>query len=396
MNVNELLHSQRIRKLLLLLALVVGLVMVWQQDLVLYTPGWGGAGSHDFIEYWASARLLLQGGNPYGRDEMLAVEQGAGWPGSMPVLMWNPPWTLALVLPLALLPFGIAALAWLLIQFVLILGSGALLWRYFAPKDGRAWIGLLLAAGFAPGLFALRMGQVSPWLLVGVTLFLWAVRRRRDFLAGGALALLLIKPHVAYLFLLAALWWAWQSQRRRILISWLAVPVAAGSCVLLFAPDVWANYLAAALQPPVYWATPTLGMWFRFFLGTERSWLQFLPSLMGIFGLVVWLVRRRGPWRWEHVTAPLLLVSVVTAAYGWEYDQLVLLPVVVDMVSRLRLAARGRQAAVAVGLVISQLVLVVQYRSQMRDLFYLWHPLALAGLYGWVARWGIEPGGHDS
>ena len=386
----SLLHRRVDRRLWLLLALAGGLALLWLRRSALYGPGFGFVGSHDFIEYWSAARLLWHGGNPYDPAALLAVERAAGWPEPQPLLMWNPPWTLALVLPLALLPFRFATVVWLLLRLGLVLGSGVLLWRYFAPGDGRYWIGLALAAGFVPGLFALQMGQISPWLLAGVVGFLWAERSRRDVLAGGALALLMIKPHVAYLFWLAALGWAWRNRRRWVLIGWLAALIAASGLVLLFASDVFTNYLAAAARPPLYWATPTLGTWLRLFFGLERRWLQFLPSLVGGVALLAWFWRRRRrPWRWEAVAAPLVLVSALTAAFGWSLDQVVLLPVVVALVSRLRTATPARRAAMLGALGMFQLALLAQNRCQVSDVFYIWHPLALAGLY----RWGVS---HDS
>jgi hypothetical protein len=278
--------------------------------------------------------------------------------------------------------------AWLLLQLGLILGCGVVLWRYFAPDDDRYWIGLVLAATFVPGLIALRMGQISPWLLLGITGFLWAQRAQRarwDLLAGAALALLLIKPHVTYLFLLAALWWAWREHRRRVLIGWLAALIGASVLVALVSSDVFAQYLRAAAGPPLYWAPPTLGTWLRLLFGPEHGWLQFLPPLVGGLALVIWLWRRRGPWCWEDVTGPLLLASSVTAAYGWSYDQLVLLPVVVVMVSRLRFASQSRRVAILAILVITQFLLVAMNRLRMGDEFFIWYPLVLAGLYWWVA-----------
>ena len=388
-----LLRTKPARRALLVLAIASALIVLWLRGSSYFTSGWGSVGSNDYVEYWSAARLLLEGLDPYDPAAMLAIEKTAGLPGPDPILMWNPPWTLAVVLPLALLPFELASVAWLLLQLGLILGCGIVLWRYFAPDDDRYWIGLVLAATFVPGLIALRMGQISPWLLLGITGFLraeraqGAQRARRDLLAGAALALLMIKPHVTYLFLLAALWWAWRNRRRhwRVLIGWLAALIGASVLVSLVSTDVFFCYLGAAAGPPLYWAPPTIGTWLRLLFGPEHGWLQFLPPLVGGLALVIWLWRRRGPWCWMDVTGPLLLASSVTAAYGWSYDQLVLLPVVVALFSRLRFASQSRRVTVLAILVITQLLLVVMNRFRMGDEFFIWYPLVLAGLYWWVA-----------
>jgi hypothetical protein len=380
-----LLPSRRARRLALLLVLLalVGFLLLWGPRF--YLPGYGFPGSHDFIQYWSAARLLMHGGNPYDPAALLAVEQAAGWPEAKPLLMWNPPWTLALLLPLAPLSYGVATLVWLFLQLSLILGSGVLLWRYFAPGDNRFWIGMVLAVAFTPSLSALRIGQISPWLLLGVAGFLWAQRGHRDLLAGASLALLMIKPHIAYLFWLAALWWALRSRRPRILAGWLAALAAATGLVVLCAPSILANYLAAMSGPPLEWLTPTLGTWLGVLSGLEQRWLRFLPPLLGMTGLGLWLWRRRGPWRWRDTASPLLLASVLTAPFGWSFDQIVLLPIVVDLVARLRGTPPVRQAVVLGLLASFQVVLMVQYHM-ISDHFAYWHPLALAGLYWWGGR----------
>jgi hypothetical protein len=359
-----------------------------------YLGGFGSVGSLDFIEYWSAARLAMDGGNPYDPTALLAVERAAGWLREDPLLMWNPPWTLAIIMPLALLPFRVAAFFWLLLGLVLLLTSGFLLWRYVAPQDRRYWIGLLLAAGFVPAWFALHLGQISPWLLAGVVGFLWAERKGRDLVAGAALALLTIKPHVTFLFFLAAVWWISREGRWWILVGWLAALVGASGIVLLLDGNIFGEYLAAAASPPLYWVTPTLGAWLRRVFGAQRRWLQFLPSLLGILGLALWLWRRRGPWRWDMTAGPLLLASVATAAYGWSHDQLVLLPAVAAVVSRALKSSRRERTAVLGFLAAFQLALLVQNQCHVAEFFFVWHAWALVGLYSWVgARDRGDPDG---
>jgi hypothetical protein len=159
----------------------------------------------------------------------------------------------------------------------------------------------------------------------------------------------------------------------------------AGGIALLVNRDIFGHYLAAVANPPLHWATPTLGVWLRLSLGPERHWLQFLPSLAGALGLLVWLWRRRGPWRWSVAAGPLLLASVATAAYAWSHDQVVLLPAIAAVTSWVRQSARRERAAVLLVLAASQIGLLVQKWRHVGDQFSVWHSWALAGLCWWAA-----------
>jgi hypothetical protein len=384
-----LLRNRLARRTVLFLAILGMLFVLWRQGTHRYFSGYGAVGTGDFVAYWAAARLLMQGSNPYDPTALLAVEQAAGLSAPAPIRVWNPPWTLVLMFPLAVLPFQAAALVWLLVQVALILGSGILLWKFYAPGKGRTWIGAVVAGGFVPGWYSLGAGQISAWLLVGVVVFLYFQRRQRDWAAGSALALLMIKPHVTYLFWPAALWWAWRERRWPVLAGWSAALAAASTVVILFFPGVWSQYPAVAPDAPLNWATPTLGSLLRLAFGIERHWLQFLPSFVCGLLWLSWLWVRRGPWQWEKVAAPLLLASVPTAVYGWSYDSLVLLVPVVDLVNRARQALPWQRTVMLVAIGTLQIALVVQNLSQPNDFLKAWHPLALAGLYWWAAR-------HDS
>jgi hypothetical protein len=381
-----------LRRLILLAALVVLSVLVIKQVSGQFLSGYGAWGSDDFIQYWSAGRLAWSGDNPYDAASMLRIQKRVGLPYDEPKRTWNPPWMLPLDLLIGALPFDLAVPLWLLVDLGLLLASGLLLWRYYAPGDKRYWIGLILVPLYVPGLVALRVGQISPWLLAGIVGFLVLERAGRDGLAGACLALLLIKPHFTYLFWLVALWWAWRNHRRKVILGWIAALAAASLLATAIAPRVWTQYAQVSISPPLYWASTTLGAWLRYLFGVDRSWLQFLPTVLGGIGVAVWLWRRRGAWHWQQMASPLLLASAITALYGWTYDQVVLLPVVVDLVSRSRSAPHSQQVVVLGALFLIELALWLQLRLQPDVFFNVWHPWALAVLYGCaVALWPQPP-----
>jgi hypothetical protein len=113
---------------------------------------------------------------------------------------------------------------------------------------------------------------------------------------------------------------------------------------------VFYQYLEAlTTQPPLDWATPTLGGILRIWLGVELSWLQFVPAIFGTGWLVFYFVCHRQSWEWTRQMPLLLLVSVFTASYGaWTYDQVVLLPALVAAIHRWA-AADNKGAVIAIG-----------------------------------------------
>src|SRR5438874_63177 len=82
----------------------------------------------DFVEYWAAARLTLDGQNPYDPALLLPLQQAAGRATDEAVMMWNPPWSLAVVLPLGLVPARVAQLLWLLANLAAVGYCGDRLW----------------------------------------------------------------------------------------------------------------------------------------------------------------------------------------------------------------------------------------------------------------------------
>ena len=78
----------------------------------------------DFVQYWAAARLNLQGLDPYDAGAMLALERPLGWTEAEPNFMYNPPWLLALATPFAYFDYATARTACMVLQFLHHRGPG--------------------------------------------------------------------------------------------------------------------------------------------------------------------------------------------------------------------------------------------------------------------------------
>ncbi len=286
----------------------------------------------DYVEYWAAGRLNLSRGNPYAADQLLPLERAVGRMAEV-LMMWNPPYTLALAMPLALADYKTSRLLWLLLNIAAVMIATSWWWRLSDGPPERWWAAQVVAFTFFSTVTVLRMGQIGPLVLLGIVGFLRYERERHDWRAGAFLALIAGKPHLLYLVWPALLLWTTQTRRWRVMAGAALALLAATAAALLANPAVIGQYLAAmTADSPLIWATPTFGSLLRLRFGFERRWLQFVPLVPGLLWLWVYWRRHRNRWQWTAHLPLLLLVSVVTTAFGWSFDQVVLLPAILGSV----------------------------------------------------------------
>jgi hypothetical protein len=283
----------------------------------------------DSIEYWAAAHLLHQGQNPYAAELLLPLQQAGGRSTDEAVMMWNPPWTLAVVLPLGWLSARTAQLLWLAVQAGVMLYCGDRLWRMYGGSSERRWVGWLLTLAWLPSLFALQAGQITPLVLFGAVLWMDSQATGHPWQAGIALGLLAIKPHLVILLGILQAFWIVQQRQWTVLLAGAAVAALAVGLVMLWRPAILLDYGEALLhRPPAQWYSPTLGAYLRAWLGAEYFFLQFVPTLVGLVALGVAIATGwPGQWCWHTLTPAFLLASFVVAPYGaWPFDLVLLLP----------------------------------------------------------------------
>jgi hypothetical protein len=362
---------------LLVLALAIAVVMLFVQ-LGGSTRGLTTLPLHDFVEYWAAGRLNLHGENPYDPERIQQLEREAGRTDDG-ILMWNPPWTLALVMPLGLLDVRTAHLLWLAMQFAVVAWCADALWRLYGGAAARRGIAWLLAVTFLPTIFSLTAGQIAPLVLLGAVLFLVAIKQGRDFLAGAALVLLAIKPHLAYLFWIALLLWSIRQRRWALLVGGLLAGLAAVAVAWARNPDVLGQYWQTfTSRPPAQYRSPTLGTALRLLLGEGSFRLQFLALIPGLIWLVPYWRRHRAAWDWSERLPMLLLVSMLTAAYGaWPFDLVLLLVPVVQVAACLR----SPVLAAALAYLVIDAVAAVQLACEVEYFAFLWMAPALLLAY---------------
>ena len=338
----------------------------------------------DFVEYWAAGRLTLTGGNPYDPEQMLRLERAAGRPLEEAVMLWPPPWVLPLLVPFGALPYPLARSLWFLLQLAALAWSGTQLSRSLHVRPARPWGVWALVFTFAPALHALKAGQITPLMLPALVEAMRAFPRH-PFRAGLWSALLLVKPHLAYLVLLTLLAESIRQRKPGFALGLFAAVAGASALSGLLQPAVFEQYLHAwQHHPPADWATATLGGFLRLLIGPSYVALQFLPPLIG---LGLWL-----RYRPSISEIPLwTLISLATAAYGWTFDLTLalvgLIPAFYHLISHSPAPRR-------LGLILAYGILdgVLLFTS-MPQIFYFW---AGSVLLGWalLAQRGIARPKH--
>ena len=374
-----------------LLVLVLS-ALVWQAPLV--SQRLSALGLGDYIAYWSAGRVLADGGNPYSPKALLAVQHAQGWEDDWPNIMYYPPWALALVLPFGLLPFWVSRLVWLVTGLGTIIWCANRAWIYFGGQEQKRIVAWLIALTFVPTLMVLRIGQIAPWLLLGTIGFLEAERRRADWLAGIAITLTTIKPHLMFLFGLAVLVWCIAAGRWKILAGSIVTAGLATALASWRDPNVLVHYQQFAVNnPPFGNVTPTIGGMLRVILGERRIWLQFVPTAIALIWFPFYWRHERQNWRWEEQGALLILISFVATAYGaWPFDLVVLLiPVIQAAVCVSRYGSTAMAAAVVAYVLIDGTALLLNVAGAKYPAF-IWMTPAI-WLFYWVAtrpRWQIS------
>ncbi len=345
-------------------------------------------GVGDFRAYWSAAYLLSHSENFSDADLLMEVErEHTQWNGDFVVITWNPPWLLALLLPYTLVSYTRAVWLWMLTNIFVIFVGSVLVWRVTAVTQRSQKFSIfapLFGLLFLPTLAALHMGQVNMLVFLGLALYLYFYEAKRPFLAGAALTLTLIKPHLVYitlpLILLDAL------RKRNWSLFWGAASTLGGLTLIVFGlrPSFISDYFATVSGNPLLaWQTPTIGGILALLLGWE--WMKLMGIVVLPAGIGIW-------WRIrEQVAMPVLvavslLVSVITAPFGWNYDVVVLLvPTIQVAVWLVERRFNWLNTAVLTLLLITINYLNFRQRTQtISEVYLFWVPLALAAVY-WFA-----------
>lgn len=347
--------------------------------------------SNDFLAYWSCGRLLLQGGSPYDQEALLAIEREQGWGGVAPLVCWNPPHLHLLFLPLAVLPFNLAATIWIVLCPVFIGMAGMLTGLALAPRSrGRgAGLALILAFGFAHVWHAILDGQVNIVVFLSLAAFIFLMSRNRDWEAGASLAVATVKPHLLYLLLPLLSLDLIRLRRWRVLLGFLFTMAALLSLATWLNPRWPTAYLSlladSALSPWSYlYRTPTfhgLGLVYRGVRLGRVLWLFVLPLM-----LFINLYRKKPDLM--VTTSWSLLIGLPTVPFSWSTDQILLLIPLLQICFWVVTMDRGSKVLVTLCLIFLYLYAFGVWLLYYQEPLFLVVPLVIGFLFWYVHHRG--------
>jgi glycosyl transferase family 87 len=279
--------------------------------LAVWAAAQAGTLGFDYLSYDSAVRRFLAGGVLYDQNFQTTGPFG---------LFYYPPPFVLLAIPGTLLPPDIDA--WLA---VIVLTAAFLLAAAILPVSTRVrWLVVLLGGLSWPLVYAIKLGQVGPILLLTFAIgWRWMDRPYRLGLATAVGTAIKLQPIVI-------LGWAFLTGRRRaVVIGLAAFLVLAIAGTVIAGPTAWQDQLGllVRLSKPV--STPnnvTPGrLAFEAGLGDATAWaIQF--AWWGVVALVVLYVLRRG----THEASYLAIVTASQAISPilWDhYALMLLLPV---------------------------------------------------------------------
>ena len=206
-----------------------------------------------------------------------------------------------------------------------------MLWDLYGGSHKRRWVAWILGLTYIPTVIGLDVGQIAPFVLLGLAGFLLYQYQRMWVLTGFFAFLISIKPQLLYLFWPLLLLWIINKKRWVVLWTLLISGLIATAIPVLFNQSILFQYVSEYLNnsPLNRWEPPVISFALRPIFGMDKHWLQFIPSIIGYFIIIIYWHLKKGNWRWESHIHFALLLSVITTSYGWTFDLIVLLPTII-------------------------------------------------------------------
>ena len=293
----------------------------------------------DFRGYYAAARVLVSGGNPYDYQQVAPVLlQITGEMGNNPY--YYPPWFTWIFLPLVALPFQIARAAWMAFNLV-IWNLG--LWNVgkifeWPPQGWRRYL-LYSLATFLFARVTWRYEQAGILVFVLLVIAIMAFKNKQWAWLGFWMASLLIKPNITLIVVTGLSLWLMRRRQWQpvlVMVLWLGMLLAISTWITPnwykpFFEDGFGQGLTVVLDGPnkvvALRINTTLMDWLKT-LGIVRQWRVAIYALAAVAGSLVFFITIRYSESFLQVMSVSLLISFALTPYAMQYDNPSLLIVV--------------------------------------------------------------------
>jgi len=163
-------------------------------QIVLYAGAWRTVSpkESDFPAFYTAARLWHDGVNPYDLEQQCLRQFPIRGEPCLPFA--HPPVLLPLLSLISNDDFVRSYYRWTGVLLVVVVICLIPLY-----KISEQWLLSIQSILFLPIVIALALGQDTPFILLAVLCWFWLLGERRDFLAGLALSLSVLKPQIAIL-----------------------------------------------------------------------------------------------------------------------------------------------------------------------------------------------------
>ena len=331
-----------------------------------------GRGEQDFIRYWAASRLFWSGDDPYDAKNLEAIEhetrpQQESFGGEY-VKAWDPPWLLISLGPLAALPIDWAVSIWVLCNVVIITSVLYATWkingeeRYFV-------IALFIGYLYGNTISLIRLGQISSIVLVSLLLGVYLLRKEWDWFAGVCLLLSTIKPHLSYLLLLVILIWVVKYHRWKVFWGMLSAFFISCLVAWILYPGWFGSYLLTIFQMPygeIY--TSTLGSFIAGIFGITT--LRYIG--IALIPLAFFLAKQVDKIGWFTTMNLTLVISIPLSVYGFSFDQVLLLPAIVQIFTWITKGMLSHKIAWGIGMGVVVTYGILLWMMSLPSLPYYW------------------------
>ena len=235
---------------------------------------------------------------------------------------YDAPWLLAILIPLTRLPATVGEPV--LVTLSVLMSAAAL--RWLGAGRERRWTGIVFGFVNLHTFSLLYRGQVDAFVLFGIGLGWYALRRERPWVFAAALWFMSVKPQnvllLAPLFLYAIRRWPLASWLRALS---LVVASLVAACALFGLDWPW-RYLSYVRETPPGLLGQSIDLWR---VADHLAWPEWPVALLAVLALCafIWAVRRFGL---SQGTLSIALVTCfVFSVYSIGYQSIVLLPALV-------------------------------------------------------------------